>query len=956
MRSFLFLITLVIFSIAGFAQQLYYDFNSAVPANFSTTGVPLSLSNEHVKDGDNGLKWTAKAGTVLTANNLGISKAEIGNRKASSARLFIYSKRVTGDTLIFRFYDKAGVKQREGHMLVNYKGWRDYHRSYFFDYNNPTWLPLFELDRMEIVYKPVNPASTTTLYLDAFRIIGDAEQRVLGLHMKLDKNQFDRNATGILDDYLNTPDIGITAASETELRDALKVRAFYPFNIPSVSSSDLANAKKYVNACNIRRNADKSITGRGLFSLNNEDTLVQVSNYCAYLAQAAIKSSDTDAKNKLIAFTEYLVDQGLAEGAPFLLELGHYRNIISFTTGFLMGMSLYPEDLKSEVIKMLKWHVGYNIIYKTHGIDSDTDFMHLRSGFLFQLAALSPSPDIYVRDLKALSRYLRKFANFTEGSADGFKLDGCAFHHGVHYLGYMYMTKAYIDRIYSLKGTVYKLNLDAYKNLVRFIKASFLQSSEGMVLSNAESGRNPFQRLTISAEDLEKLIEIGGDIKKQTYDPELAELYNYIFNVKKYPVAKAPLDGYYQFNYGQLGVHRKDNWVAVMHGFTNRLFGAEIYPTQNRYGRYQSYGSLDVLYRGDTTACGYPKFFGSWDWNMPSGTTTVHLPFTELQAKQARADEYNKSSFAGALALGKNGIFAIDFIENAGNKYTPNHVKFHKSVFSFDGMLVCLGSGISSSNKTSTTATNIFQAVSASDNSAIYVNSQSAISDADYSQRISTANGYAWLVNGQTTGYFVPKGQGDIVVERGTQKIPLHSSLDGLQTTTTKFSKAYIDHGKSPVNAHYQFIIVPATTAKKIKALAAGIASGKVFKILSQTDTLHAVRSLPEKITSYVFFHEKKNVNIGYIKSISGEALVGIKESGDRIVVTINNPDLNTIDNKTSKWLSAPYKIDLQLAGNWAIVGKAGNVTINKKNHTLIASFILKDGLSETITLVKEKH
>ncbi|MBO9619874.1 MAG: hypothetical protein J7539_12665, partial [Niabella sp.] len=653
--------------------------------------------------------------------------------------------------------------------------------------------------------------------------------------------------------------------------------------------------------------------------------------------------------------TEYLLDQGLAEGGRLFLNLGHYKQSLNFPAGFLTAMRLYPAELKTQVIKMLKWQVGYNRIYNPEITDANTDYIHLRSGFLFELAALAPSPDEWVRDLKCISRYLGLFVNFTPGSANGLKIDGTAFHHNVHYLGYMYAMGTYADRIYSLKGTVYRLSAAAYKQAAFFFKASFLQSSRGQLYANATSGRNPFSRFTIGSDKLKELIEVGGDIMGKPFDPELAAFYNYIFDADTYPVKKLAADGYYQFNYGQLGVQRQNNWVAVMHGFTDRLWGSEIYVNQNRYGRYQSYGSLEVLYSGDTVATGYPSNKGNgWDWDMPPGTTTVHIPFGELQAKQGRADEYNRASFAGALALGKDGVFAMDFIENAGNKYIPNNLRFHKSVFSFDGMLVCLGSGISTSNASDITATNLFQAVSVSGNPPLYINSLRAVSDDSYQEQVETVKSGAWLVNGQTTGFFIPKRGGEVIVERGMQSTPVESSLTGMPNANAGFSKAYISHGLGPVNAQYQFVVVPATTPQKMQSLAVDFSRGKIYTVLSQTDTLHAVKYLPENITSYVFFHEKENVNLGYIKSISGEALVGIKEGHDSLLVTIDNPDLNAVDDKITRWRSVPYKVRLQLNGDWRVIGNPSGAVIKKAPHSLIINFILENGFARTITLLKE--
>jgi hypothetical protein len=99
-----------------------------------------------------------------------------------------------------------------------------------------------------------------------------------------------------------------------------------------------------------------------------------------------------------------------------------------------------------------------------------------------------------------------------------------------------------------------------------------------------------------------------------------------------------------------------------MKGFTNKLFGAEIFLKENRYGRYQSYGAVEVLYGGTLASSGYKKSGAGWDWNVVPGATTVYLPYPSLNPHIDQMEEHQLGSFAGALPLGKDGVFGMDFI------------------------------------------------------------------------------------------------------------------------------------------------------------------------------------------------------------------------------------------------------------------------------------------------------
>ncbi|OAQ40778.1 hypothetical protein A5893_07520 [Pedobacter psychrophilus] len=179
------------------------------------------------------------------------------------------------------------------------------------------------------------------------------------------------------------------------------------------------------------------------------------------------------------------------------------------------------------------------------------------------------------------------------------------------------------------------------------------------------------------------------------------------------------LDGFHQFNYGQLGIKRSKNWVAIAKGLTNKMFGTEIYANANRYGRYQGYGALDILYE-TSDATGYISGGDGWDWNVMPGTTSVHLSdYANLRPpSNSTKEEYQGLSFAGALSAGKDGIFAMDFVQDAGGRYTSNNLTFRKSIFAFDSIFVCLGSKINGSG--GNVATNLFQSIHSSTNPSLY--------------------------------------------------------------------------------------------------------------------------------------------------------------------------------------------------------------------------------------------
>jgi chondroitin-sulfate-ABC endolyase/exolyase len=214
------------------AQQRFTDFEGGVPSYFSTTSTAsLITSAEHVKSGSNALKWSATKDDKITATSLNISSSEVG--AGSSAQLYVYSPAVSSDTLLFEFLDNTGTVKRTGTMLLNFKGWRDYHRSYIYDYNVSNNMPAFLLNQCRITYKQVAGGSgLKNLFFDNFTFIGNTEVRQPGPHMALDYQFFKQDiGQDPLGAYLKKKNVTVGTASSAELSSLQTVKAIYKRNI-----------------------------------------------------------------------------------------------------------------------------------------------------------------------------------------------------------------------------------------------------------------------------------------------------------------------------------------------------------------------------------------------------------------------------------------------------------------------------------------------------------------------------------------------------------------------------------------------------------------------------------------------------------------------------------------------------------------------------------------------------
>lgn len=957
MNKLLPLLFLCLFVKSSFAQVMYEDFESGVPVYFSSNvSGALSIKNLHKKKGAQSLSWNTKTGDVLSISGLGISTADIYNYAANAAQFWIYSKSATKDTLVFRFYDTSNNLKREGRIVLNYTGWRDFHRSYRYDYNNGTEQPGFPLNKITVTYKGYQGnTNANEVFMDEMTFAKNGDVRVPGPQNGDDYQhfRFTSNYTQAILSYQNQPDLPVTTATSSEIIAIHSLRNQYQRTVGSANASQIATAKTYVTGLNITTNPDGTLNGKGIYDIYKLDTLLKISNYVAYLSRAYVKNNDADALAKLNAFIPYLIEQGLAEGGRVVIPYNDYSSARNFPIGFLEALPLLSNTaVKESMVKMLKWSHEFNNIYNpspTPGLE--LDYMYLKSNLLLELALLGADNNLVARDLKSFSRYLEQYTYTGEGGRDGIKIDGSAFHHQTAYLNYLYSYTSWISRAYELKGSPFRISSVAYNNMKKALKTLLLQTSKGTLIPHAASGRAPFTAaVPVNAASIEKFIEVGGDLIGQAYDTDMAQFYNYIYQSNKYPVTAINLDGYHQLNYAQTGTYRKGNWIAVSKGLTDRMFGSEIYTAENRYGRYQSYGSLEVLYDGNLASSGYIAAGNGWDWNMMPGTTSVVLPYEDLKPiVSGTASEYQANAYAGALGNWKYGIFGLNFAQNPGNRYIGQQLQFKQSVFTFDSLMVCLGSSISAQNNSGKVISTLFQNIKADNALPIYINQN--LQSGAIDQQIDLSQQSVTLINTQGTGYYIPKGNRNLNIFRGNQSSPQHTTNNTSTTASAYASKAWIDHGTSANNSQYNYVVVPATNNNKLNAIAQKVNNGELFQILRQNDSLHVVKSLADTVYAFNSFYANPNIRIGKVSGIDNAALFFVKEDENSVDIKIVSPDLNAVDKAVSGWVSTVKPITINIRGSWNVASNPDNATVNQLDTICAITFNLKDGLEQEIKL-----
>lgn len=597
---------------------------------------------------------------------------------------------------------------------------------------------------------------------------------------------------------------------------------------------------------------------------------------------------------------------------------------------------------------------NWNVFWKANLSDGefDSDFIFNNLDTLIPTLKCFPTSDEQYRYLLTLKRYVKRFASeYTDGTKDGMKPDGTGYHHWNNYQAYMYAYNTVIEVMKMIKNTSFQLDIPAYLNFRDAVMHKQLTASDNDLIPLSMTGRSGnWDDITMSSYLLKDLANIGGEILGlSTADPILAGLYNRKYGPEasfNYSAVTPFETGFYQINHHNAAVFRTKNCVVFNKGFNNQLWGSEIYTTSNRYGRYQSYGALSVVYPGNRDANGFNT--KKWNWNYNPGATTKVLPWDKLIAGWDRIDELSNKRFVGSLqfnlqnkgvlnkVLGTYGIFAMDFQERtnlgflnvtAPDTHDPSFT-FKKSSFFFDDVIICLASNISNSDSIHNTVTTLYQN---STNPANVV-----VNDNIYSLTETTTN-YSmvtdnWVLDNFGTGYYVVAGDGNLKIQRKNQQIPSQDQINPtILNPAAQAAIGFIDHGSAPSELGYEYVVFPATSIAAMKVLAASFQSvnTKPYEVINKTENSHIIKHKSTKAYGFALFSANTlvpgNTNI---TSNDFPCLIMYQPNltNTQMKLSLANPDLG-LPGSRSLIPFTPKTIRLSLNGNWQLSAPHPDIT-----------------------------
>ena len=942
MRNRCFILFLLLGSLSTALAQVI-GFEEEVPEMFKLTGKgELNTSSLYYKEGESSLKWDFQPGSVLEVQSpLSLNEKK---EKQFGIALWIYNEKPQQDSLRFEFVDKTGKVSYCFSYYLKSAGWRacwisfDYMKGDKKNKNLAGWRVVAPqrkgrvfIDRLTFPVKKVNDRTTPDMQMPAnnglsnrdlwhWCLVWKWEQQTYAnpLLPKLDAQQ--KKDLKTIEERLSTF-LELDAVPQGQIK-----KAYATFEKAAIAPSKAGSG--FVGAPVVA--PDELNKKKGELTWADLETMLSGFAYDAYY------NHNAEAKKNYFTVFDYAIDQGFAFGSGMGTNHHYgYRVRKIFTTAWLMRQAIYKHAHAEDYLSTLRFWAALQETRQPCPPSRDEllDSWHTLLMAKFISAMMFSDERKQEQALTGLSNWLSSSLRYTSGTIGGIKVDGTTFHHGGFYPGYTTGVLATVgDFIGFTNGTGFALTEEARQH----VKSAFIAMRNYCNLyewGTGISGRHPFGG-KMGEDDVEAFghIALSGDLSGQghEFDRGLAADYLRLLGKRNTPNARffkkngiqpaAAPQGFFVYNYGSAGIFRGGDWMVTLKGYTTDVWGSEIYVKDNRYGRYQSYGSVQIMGKGKPVSRAGSGFVQEgWDWNRLPGTTTIHLPFELLDSPlKGTMMAHSTENFSGSSSLnGKNGMFAMKLMERKFQNFTPDFVA-RKSVFCFGNRLVFLGTGISNSNADYPTETTLFQ---------VKFNGKDSKVGADT----------YWLQDGYDNYYHVVDGA---VRTQVAEQESRHEKTRAVTKGT--FSSAWIEHGKAPQNATYEYMVLIQPSAAELEAAR----QVPVYEVLQRDQTAHVVFDKQTGITAYAAFENYQSTADKWVYAVPAETMVMVAAEANGVLrMSVCDPNLNIAEKTyTTKEPSRPIVKEVVLNGRWTLQQPVEQVQVKQEGDRTVLTVTCQHG------------
>ena len=948
---------LMLISSGAEAQVLSFEEASDLFA-WRSENANIGLSSMRYKFGTSSLKITWTPGSTVTLDNApGLFDAS--RSKHGGIQVWIYDEGSVPADLQVVFLTSADREVCRIPFRLGFKGWRALWAKFHQDMGKNS---KDIISKMQFVF----PQTNGVLYVDMlqfpevvpWKYMEDAQFSTSRTSFSMIPDIMKYREAKPSDDMIEATEQQIQTISDRLMKWCLgagdypkdkyvKIRATAE---KTFIAKGLAEAEKI----SIEYNDDGTPVGEPLFTLDgpsvvdgkklkmfrsvNESVLIP-------LALDYLKNGNESSFEKAKFIYDWFNDQGWADGSSMgtivLEKLRSSGYIYSF---FMLRDQLTPQMRLRESAAM-NWFTMFGHCYALaphDGANSD-DLRALSVGKLIYALSIE-DPTEQRLALTAFKRYMDKAMGIAPGALDLIKDDYSGYHHRTAYNSGYYPQAIYAGALIALMldDTPYALSQEAIQNIKKALKR-FHFLSAGLDIPAGTVGRFP-KAQTILHEVLpayaymiiledgsdKELLAIFNDIyKKAAKDPAWMKYVTGVNSDMSYmttvgemeAVAKAALhkcepqemlQGAVFMPYSGLHISKDKDVHFNVKGYSRHVWDYEAGTNGlNKYGRWMSHGHLEFFdFRNGNRSFNPSK--ETFDWNYITGTTSKVLPLKNLlyNAKTTDHRNYSDQSFlAGVHGAEKASMFSV----RLHDVYLDSTFYADKSYFFFEDMVLCLGSGVSCSDRKHPVATTLFQEFDGAGKQ----KGEGLYEDASFV-------------------YLVKEGN-------------VQLAKDGKRTI------AYVDHGLAPVNAGYEYYMF------KDKSTAVSLVAELPVKVIRKDDSAHIVAR--EGVVCAALFDEgavfegmlveKVNIPLAYILEDKGSGLfrLSLCEPDMRRPWKLNMNDLTEAEVGEA---AKPFETTLTLDGEFEVMPGDYQVKVEKNNGKTLITITTENARNYTLQLKKQ--
>ena len=952
------------------AINAQYTFEDGLPSFLSVNGnAAVTLSKDKFKDGTSSVRFQWNGPAELVFNNFDDIENSLKVNEAG-IMMWVYNTQPMKDPIRFTIFDWSMNEICHFDFNADFKGWRAIWMKYV-DMLTPTGhygdVKLKErvTGAAGMIVKVPESVPSGTIYIDRVTFSKNRlhnqitpDQQIPQNNWSLERDMWQWCRLWEWEQYPMWEITPVNAAQSEMLRKVeARIDEWARIGNPGkeyTAGTLMGRVNDYFAKYGIKRLPDGSVTGAPLMSDDEfnhslgEMRIRFIQEIVYWCALDYMYTGNTSNIPRVIDALDHALDQGFAYGSGWGTNHHYGYQVRDLYKGvWILRKELAKSGKLDEYVKALTYWSGLQETRMPYEQTRDgiLDAWHTLHNAKVISAMLQSDDDKRYAAMKALGKWTSGSLSYTDGTLGGIKVDGTSFHHGGHYPGYSVGAFAVLgDFCWFTKDTDFVIDEPAR----RVFKHTLMTLRDYCNLRDwgvGVCGRHPFNG-AIPERDVEAYARLAmlGDLtgSGSSVDPELAGAFialggkdKNINAALKQAGAKvlAHKDGFRVYNYGAFGIHRRGDWMITLKGYNSDVWSTEIYAADNRFGRYISYGSAQFISAEGAEASGYTQ--EGWDWNRYPGVTSIHLPFEKLDSPiPGTLMERNDSRFPGVSSLeGMNGCLAFTYVEKDRVNFCAGATAT-KSVFCFDNRIVHIGTGITN-NSTYPTETTIYQLKLDEKTEEVDINDVYA-ETFPFSYRHSQ-DGQVNLTDTKGNVYIIKNGYG-LTVEKKAQTSPSDTKK---KTGNGNFITAYLDHGASPQNASYEYLMLIRPNSKE-----EGKYTKKLpYSVIQADAAAHVVKDDVTGITAYISYGEYASEKTLLAASAPETIVMERTRQDGTVVMSVCSPDLGiTQKGYTTTQPSQIIVKTVTLNGSWTLAENNDKVVLDNEGEKTVVSASCQHG------------